>query len=61
MQEVKPIWQSKTVWVNLILALSAFIPGVGHFVRANPESVMAIFSVINVILRLVTKDKVQIA
>lgn len=59
-QKVKPIWQSKTVWMNLILALSAFIPHMQEMISGNPEIVGAVWAVLNVILRIISKDKVEI-
>lgn len=58
---MKPAWQSKTLWLNLILALTAmFYPPANDYLQANPQIVAVGFSVINMILRLVTKDQLQL-
>lgn len=58
--ETKKALLSKTVWVNLIIAVGAFIPGVDTFIAANPEIITAVFGVINLILRFVTKSAIEI-
>lgn len=55
---MKKPWLSKTLWTNLLLALFAFFPGVDAWISSNPSAIVMGFSVINIILRLVTKDKV---
>ncbi len=59
--ETKPAWQSKTLWVNLILALAAFIPGIGGWIAAHPDMLGIAFAVINVGLRLITKKEITIS
>lgn len=57
--EQKKLWESKTLWVNLIMALSAmFVPAVKEFIVANPEAVTMIFTGINFLLRIITKGKI---
>lgn len=53
-------WTSKTVWVNLVMAAAAFIPGVGQLISQNPEAAGMIVAGINTILRLITKEKVSL-
>jgi hypothetical protein len=60
MQTKKP-WESKTILVNLILALSAFIPAVHDQLVAHPEYFTYAILVLNIVLRLVTKGAIQIA
>lgn len=58
---MKAPWQSKTLWLNLVMAISAlFIPAVGTWISAHPEALVLIWSGVNIVLRFVTKDKVQI-
>lgn len=57
---MKKPWLSKTLWTNLLLALVAFIPTVGEFVGKNPQVVLFFFGAVNMVLRLVTKDKVSL-
>lgn len=57
---MKKPWLSKTLWTNLLLALVAFIPSVGEWVGNNPQVVLFFFGAVNMVLRLVTKDKVSL-
>lgn len=60
MTEKKP-WQSKTLWINLAVAVSAlFVPGGTDWISAHPVEITVGFSVLNIVLRLVTKDKISI-
>jgi hypothetical protein len=52
----KSVVQSKTLWVNLILAIAAFIPSIKEVI--SEDVLLQIFAAINIMLRLVTKDKV---
>jgi len=55
----KKPWMSKTIWVNLLMAILAMIaiwvPAVKTIV--TEEMVVMLFAFINMILRLVTKDE----
>lgn len=53
-------WFSRTLWINLLVAGSAFIPTVGDFVKAHPDWVIMGFSMLNMGLRLITKDKISL-
>jgi len=57
---VKPAWQSKTIWINMIMAIIAvigvWVPDVSRWVDA--DGVMMLFAAVNIVLRAVTKDKV---
>lgn len=58
MENKKP-WKSKTLILNLIVAILAVAyPPAVSFIQANSELVMALFAGLNMILRLVTKDKI---
>lgn len=52
--------QSKTLWINLIVAIAAFIPQVSEYIASHPEVLTIAFAVVNVVLRLLTKDKIQL-
>ena len=54
----KKPWFSKTLWTNLVLAVVAFLPGVGDWFSANPTVLPLVFTGANIVLRLVTKDKI---
>ena len=57
----KPSYLSKTLWVNFLAAVFAIVfPPVTDWIAANPEAVISIFAGINILLRIVTKDKVQL-
>ena len=58
--ESKKAWQSKTVWINLIAAIAAFIPAGAEWVQSHEQAFLIGFSAINIVLRLVTKDKISI-
>lgn len=58
--ENKPIYQSKTFWTNVLLALLPLFPGVGAQVAAHPEYMGYLFAGVNILLRLISKDKVSL-
>ena len=58
---MKKPWQSKTIIVNFVLAAGAlFYPPVSAWIAAHPTEVATGFSIINIILRAVTKDAISI-
>lgn len=57
---MKKPWQSKVIWTNLILAIAAFIPDVHEFLLQRPELLALFFGGVNMLLRLVTKEKIQL-
>lgn len=63
--ETKPIYLSKTFWVQiiglLILLVGTKIPAVATFLQEQFVTVGTGWAVVNVLLRLVTKGKVEIA
>lgn len=58
--ENKSVLQSKTIWVNLIFAIAAFFPSVQTYITAHPELIPTVFAVLNIGLRLITKQGVEI-
>lgn len=54
----KVFWKSKTLIVNTIMAIVAFFPGVSEFV--TPEILLSGLAVVNIILRVITKDKISL-
>ena len=60
LQEKKPSYLSKTLWVNVLVAAAAFIPGLGDKMVENPELAVTIIAGINVLLRVVTKSKIEL-
>lgn len=60
--EVKPAWQSKTLWMNLVGAVLVLAwPAAGDVVAQNPEVVAVVWAALNMALRFLTKGAVQIS
>ena len=58
-EKMKSIFTSKTFWVNLLALIGIVIQGLtGSEVLVNLETQAIILSVINILLRTVTKDPV---
>ena len=55
----KVVWKSKTLWINFLVAISAFFPAVKEVV--TPEILVMLLTIVNMFLRLITKDKVVLA
>ena len=65
MQESKKPWLSKTMWFGLLTGLSPFLAAVVNVdlnqILANHGAVIAsVWGALAVVLRYVTKDKVQL-
>lgn len=59
MEIVKKPWQSKTLIANALIAIVAFFPGLQN--TFSPELIAQVLVVLNVVLRLVTKDKIGLS
>jgi len=59
-QTTKKPYLSKTLWTNLVLALVAFFPGARDFIAGQPDIFMWAFAFVNIVLRFVTKDKIEL-
>jgi hypothetical protein len=57
---VKKPWLSKTILFNILFALTALYPPVGDWMKAHVEIMMSVWSGLNVVLRLFTKDKISL-
>ena len=57
--DTKPFWQSKTFWTNALLFAAAKVPALQGVL--NADTLPAIFTVVNLLLRLISKDKVTLA
>jgi len=59
MNDAKPFWASKTLWVNFIAVVAAVAGAFGLDLGLEPDTqvayVGAIMGVVNIILRVVTK------
>ena len=59
--EPKKSYLSKTLIINLVTALAAmFYPPINEWVAAHPQELVIGFSVLNIGLRLITKDKIEL-
>jgi len=58
---MKKPWQSKTIWVNLLMAVAGVVgvwwPPITDWLTT--ENTMMIFGFVNMILRATTKDKIE--
>lgn len=58
----KPFWASKTLWVNMLAFVAAVAGGFGMDLGLDPETqaslVGGVMAVVNIALRLVTKEPV---
>jgi len=65
MEAAKPWYLSKTILVQLLGAVAIiaglFSPTVGDFIKNNFSEVGAAWAIVNVLLRLVTKEQVSIS
>jgi hypothetical protein len=59
MEESKPFWKSKTLWVNAIVAALGLVSS--DTVSEHPEAAAGFVAFINVVLRLVTKGSVALS
>ena len=55
---MKKWWLSKTLWVNLISIIAVILAGRTEF-KISSEVQLQILAVINIILRLVTKEEIK--
>lgn len=58
---MKKPWQSKTLWFNFAKALVVLaIPGADEYLLAHPEVFIAADAIISILLRLLTKEPVEV-
>lgn len=60
MNDTKPTYLSKTLWLNLILAIAAFFPNISSVVQSHPELTIAGFAIANMIMRVVSKSELTL-
>jgi hypothetical protein len=59
---MKKPWQSKTILVNFAIAAAAlFYPPAAEWISGHPVEVSSLFAIVNIVLRVVTKDKISIS
>ena len=56
----KSVLLSKTFWFNLMMALSPLLPGAAEFLTENTQVVAIGWSIINMILRKVSKSEIKL-
>lgn len=58
----KPIWHSKTFWVNLLMGLAALLSEVSNVLPdlLDPKWILFGLAVINLVLRLLTDQPVYV-
>lgn len=58
----KKIWQSKTVWASILTPIvTAFAPGVSHWVGANPQLFSSLLGGVFLLLRMISSGRISIA
>lgn len=57
---MKPILKSKTIWLQILTALSLLLPPMQDWLKANPEQPVAVLIALNVIVRFFTSGKVTL-
>lgn len=60
MEGTKVWWMSKTVWVNLITLLGSVVIGLGFDASEWAEVSSVSLAVVNLLLRLVTKEEITL-
>jgi hypothetical protein len=56
----KPIYTSKTFWVQVLALLCALIPPVNAWLKENPVEFVGVLAAVNVLVRFATKGAVTI-
>jgi hypothetical protein len=56
---VKKPWQSKTYWINAIMAVSTFVPQLNEWITSNPSTFTLGVTLLNLGLRSVTGERVS--
>jgi uncharacterized membrane protein len=58
----KPFYLSKTFWINLLVPVLVFLfPAFKEMIVANLAESSAVWGIINILLRLVTKQPIEIS
>lgn len=61
LDENKKPWASKTLWLNLLVAVGAMLPWEPLKDIFSESNLVMILSVLNMVLRLSTKDKIGLS
>jgi hypothetical protein len=57
---VKPFYQSKTFWVNVLACVAITVPSSATFIKEHLGETGAAWAMINMVLRFISKDKISI-
>jgi len=58
---MKAFYLSKTFWVNIIMGVLPFVSaGIHETVKENPELAMSAVTLINLLLRAISKEKLKL-
>lgn len=59
---MKSIFKSKTFWINLLMAAAVIVPELANIeaLKIPPATTASIVSVVNIVLRLITKEAVEV-
>lgn len=60
MTPTKSIFTSKTMAVNAVVLVASFVPSVRDWVQSHPDVTMQLLAAAGVLLRLVTKGKLDL-
>lgn len=61
MESSKKFYLSKTFWLNLIALVALMVPAVQEIVAKDPEIPAQALVLMNLVLRLISKDKLVIS
>ena len=56
----KSVLLSKTFWFNLMMALAPLLPGAAEYISGNTQVVAIGWSIVNMILRKVSKTEIKL-
>ena len=56
----KPLIKSKTIWLNLLALGALAVPPAQAWLAANPEAALALLGAANVLVRLATRDRIEL-
>ena len=61
MEVQKKPWASKTLWLNLLVALGAMLPWEPVKEVMSESNIIMILSVVNMVMRLISKDQIGLS
>jgi hypothetical protein len=56
--EIQRPWESRAIGFNMLMPALCLIPGVKPYIAANLEGVMALWGIINILLRTFSNQKI---